>query len=194
MKTRYLGGTLLASLLLASANAQTCSTLTTSFVNGTFAASIAGATAGSLNLLVFGDTLGTTTVGPLTIGLTGPVHVLFLGLADANGAASISATPQNVPTGVTVNFQAVGVVLPFSLPTSLPTGGGIPTGGGMPSGGGTGGIPSGGGAHSHPTGGAGPGGWSGGGSSTGGGTSTGGGFPTFSITFCVSNLSSIVFP
>jgi hypothetical protein len=72
-------------------------------------------------------------LGSFTLGITDPQAILPIGVANAQGDASLTLSiPSNVPNPGSVNLKSQGVSLGVSgLPTGGPGGGG-PGGGGMP--------------------------------------------------------------
>ena len=131
---RRLQGALIALALAATVSAQvTTSSLTvtgTINVGQTVTAAVTGAVPNAISFLGAGPTLGTTTfnLGPLTtfsVGLAQPFIILPMGMTDASGNVSLSASvPANLPPNVIQNFtwhvQSVSLAFNFTMPAPGP--------------------------------------------------------------------------
>lgn len=129
-------------LLAATASAQ-CATYSVSgsgSAGGSLTFSFNGSAAGAFVFGVIGQTEGSLPInlgmlGSLTLGITDPQAILPIGIANAQGDASLTLSiPSNVPNPGSTNLKSQGVSLGVS---GLPTGGGGgpgggPGGGGMP--------------------------------------------------------------
>jgi hypothetical protein len=126
-------------LLAATASAQ-CATYSVSgsgSSGGSLTFSFNGSASGAYVFAVIGQTEGSLPInlgmlGSLTLGITDPTAVLPIGIANAQGDASLTLNiPANAPSTGVVNLKSQGVSLGVSgLPTGGPGGG--PGGGGMP--------------------------------------------------------------
>jgi hypothetical protein len=124
---RLISVALLAIAVIAAPSFSQCSTLTVAGTinpGETVTVSVSGATPDSLTFIAIGDP-GSTTIpfpgGGLVLGLESPFLLLPLGVTDASGDVSQSATVSlNIPAGVIQDYTFTVQAVTVSFGTSWP--------------------------------------------------------------------------